>query len=53
MTIASTEFSLLVVLTELLGPNIGCVTATTQTEFKEDTEEEKHISIKRFKVAAD
>lgn len=53
MTIAGIEFSLLMVLTELLGPNMRCVTATTQTEFKEGTKEEKSISIKRFKVVAD
>lgn len=47
---ASVEFSLLVVLTELLGPNMRCVTPAAQVGFKEGMEEEKNISTKALSL---
>lgn len=48
MTIASAEFSLLVVLTVLLGPNVGRVTPTAQTGSREGIEEGRTLQLKLF-----
>lgn len=46
MRIDSAVYSLHVILTELLGPHVGCVTPTAQAGFKGDMEEGENISIK-------